>query len=95
MLIAQLSDIHVRPRGKLYQDVVDSNRMFGQTVARLNEFDPRPDLVLISGDLVDEGRPDEYEMLVELLRPLAIPFVVLPGNHDDSDGFRRAFPGHA
>ncbi len=94
MLIAQLSDIHVRPRGKLYQDVVDSNRMFAQAVARLNGFDPRPDLVLISGDLVDEGRPDEYEMLVELLRPLAIPFVVLPGNHDDDDGFRRAFPGH-
>ena len=26
-LIAQLSDLHVRPKGKLYKDVVDSNAL--------------------------------------------------------------------
>jgi 3',5'-cyclic AMP phosphodiesterase CpdA len=58
MLIAQLSDPHVRPEGMLYQGVVDSNAQFTAAVAHVNGFDPPPDLVLLSGDLVDEGTDD-------------------------------------
>jgi Icc protein len=95
MLIAQLSDPHVRPEGVLYQDVVDSNAMFGRAIAHLNALDPRPDLVLLSGDLVDKGEPREYAHLRKLLAGLAMPALVIPGNHDDRDAFRRAFGDHA
>jgi 3',5'-cyclic AMP phosphodiesterase CpdA len=95
MLIAQLSDPHVRPDGVLYQDVVDSNAMFVRAIAHLNELDPRPDLVLLSGDLVDKGEAAEYEHLRRLLAGLAMPTLVIPGNHDDRDAFRRAFADHA
>ncbi len=94
MLIAQLSDIHIRPDGQLYKGLVDSNRMFAQAIQHLGQLDRRPDLVLISGDLVDEGTPGEYDMLLRLLRELTIPFVVLPGNHDSREALRRAFRGH-
>ncbi len=59
MLIAQLSDVHVRPRGRRYKDVVDSNRMFAEAIAHVQSLDRRPDLVVLTGDLVDEGHPDE------------------------------------
>jgi Icc protein len=95
MLIAQLSDPHVRPDGVLYQGVVDSNAMFVRAIAHLNELDPRPDLVLLSGDLVDKGEPAEYQHLRRLLAGLAMPTLVIPGNHDDRDAFRRAFADHA
>ena len=95
MLIAQLSDPHVRPEGVLYQDVVDSNAMFARAIAHLNELDPRPDLVLLSGDLVDKGEAAEYAQLRKLLAGLAMPALVIPGNHDDRDAFRRAFGDHA
>lgn len=91
MLIAQLSDPHVRPRNVLYQDVVDSNAMLAAAVAQVNRLDPQPDLVLLSGDLVDTGAAAEYAMLCELLAPLRAPLLAIPGNHDDRDGFRRAF----
>jgi len=94
MLIAQLSDPHVRPEGVLYQDVVDSNAMFARAIAHLNELDPRPDLVLLSGDLVDKGEAAEYAQLRKLLAGLAMPALVIPGNHDDRDAFRRAFGDH-
>ena len=55
MLIAHLSDPHLRPRGQLYKGLVDSNAMFDLAVHHLNRLDPAPDLVLITGDLVDEG----------------------------------------
>jgi 3',5'-cyclic AMP phosphodiesterase CpdA len=95
MLVAQLSDIHVRPRGRLYKDVVDSNRQFSDAIAHLHGLDRRPDLVLITGDLVDEGHPDEYACLRELLADLRLPFRVIPGNHDSREALRAALPEHA
>lgn len=91
MLIAQLSDLHVRPAGVLYQGVVDSNSMLSNAVRHLNALDPRPDLVLLSGDLVDTGTDAEYEALRHLLAPLDIPVRAIPGNHDDRERFRAAF----
>lgn len=99
MLIAQLSDIHVRPRGQLYKGLIDSNAMFAQAIEHLHQLDRRPDLVLISGDLVDEGQPDEYAMLAELLQPLQLPLLLMPGNHDSRPALRQALAhaeaGHA
>ena len=60
MLIAQLSDLHVRPEGVLYQGVVDSNAMLAAAVKHVNALPTRPDLVLLTGDLVDKGTPEEY-----------------------------------
>jgi len=91
MLIAQISDPHIRPQGQLYQDVVDSNRMFADAVAHLNGLALRPALVLISGDIVDHGDAAEYAMARALLAELQIPWLVIPGNHDDRAAFRAAF----
>lgn len=93
MLIAHLSDPHVRPDGVLYQGVVDSNAQFAAAVAHVNALDPRPDLVLLSGDLVDKGTDDEYAMLARLLAALEMPVLAIPGNHDEREAFRRAFHG--
>ena len=95
MLIAQISDLHVRPDGELYRGVADSNRGFADAIGHLQALDRRPDVVLISGDLVDEGRPDEYAMVRTLLRELTLPHRVMPGNHDSRDNFRKAFADHA
>src|SRR5260370_23102190 len=95
MLIAQLSDPHVRPDGVLYQDVVDSNAMFAAALAHLNGLDPRPDLVLLSGDLVDKGEAGEYGNLRELLAGISMPVPVIPGNHDVRPPFRPAFRAQA
>ena len=94
MLIAQISDLHVRPRGELYKGLVDSNHLFSEAMAHLHQLDRRPDLVLLTGDLVDEGHPDEYAMLTTLLGELKLPYLVLPGNHDHRENFRAAFAGH-
>jgi 3',5'-cyclic AMP phosphodiesterase CpdA len=94
VLIAQLSDPHVRPAGMLYQNVVDSNAQFAAAIARLNGLDPRPDLVLLSGDLVDKGTPAEYAKLRELLNGVPMPLLVIPGNHDEPEAFREAFWEH-
>jgi 3',5'-cyclic-AMP phosphodiesterase len=95
MLIAQISDTHIRPENVLYQGVADSNAMFSAALAHLNALDPRPDLVLLSGDVVDAGTPAEYAHARRLLAALEIPLLVIPGNHDERAAFRAAFHDHA
>jgi len=94
MLIAQLSDPHVRPEGVLYQGVVDSNAQFAAAITLVNALDPRPDLVLLSGDLVDKGTLPEYAKFRDLFSELEVPSVVIPGNHDDREVFKEAFRDH-
>jgi 3',5'-cyclic-AMP phosphodiesterase len=90
-LVAQISDLHVKPRGELAYDRVDTASALRRCIEQLNRFLPRPDLVVITGDLVDRPSTEAYEHLKALLAPLEIPFVATPGNHDDRDLTRAAF----
>lgn len=46
MLIAQISDIPVRPTGQLCHGLVDSNQMFVNALRHIEQLERRPDLVL-------------------------------------------------
>lgn len=92
VLIAQISDLHIKPPGQLAYGRVDTAAALERCVAALNEFRPRPDLVVISGDLADTPTVEEYEYLKCLLAPLELPFVGIPGNHDSREMMRAAFP---
>ena len=94
MLIAQISDMHIRAPGKLLYRRIDTADFLERAVVHVNRLDPRPDVVLATGDLVESGKPEEYTLLRELLAPLAMPVHVIPGNHDARDALRRAFPDH-
>lgn len=91
MLIAHLSDLHVCAPGTLYHDLVDSNAMLERAVRRVVDFDPAPDLVIISGDITEHGTAEEYAHALALLAPIRQPILAIPGNHDERDAFRRAF----
>jgi Icc protein len=95
VLIAQISDLHIKPPGALAYGRVDTARALERCVAALNELRPRPEIVVISGDLADTPAPEEYEHLKRLLAPLALPFVCIPGNHDSREQMRTAFPRQA
>jgi 3',5'-cyclic AMP phosphodiesterase CpdA len=74
MLIAQISDVHVgggRYRSELLRAAIGEINAAG------------PDLVVVAGDVTDEGYPDEYPVAQDELAAIACPKVVLvPGNHD-------------
>jgi 3',5'-cyclic AMP phosphodiesterase CpdA len=93
MQIAHISDLHVvgeaGPVGLLRKDSVERARAL---IRDLNDFAPSLDLVVITGDNVNDARADEYEALAGLLGLLDVPFVVIPGNHDDRRLLRRVAP---
>lgn len=43
----------------------------------------RPDVVMLTGDLSDDGSAASYHRLRGLLAPLGLPVHCVPGNHDD------------
>jgi 3',5'-cyclic-AMP phosphodiesterase len=92
MLIAQVTDTHIRANGKPAYGQVDTAGYLSACVRHLNSLPRRPDAVLFTGDLTDYGQPDEYALFRRLIRPLEMPWFVIPGNHDDRVNFREAFP---
>lgn len=85
--LAQLSDPHVSVgRGDR-----EAARGLASAVRALLDLEPRPDAVLVSGDLVDHPGAREYERVRELLAPLPMPVYVIAGNHDDRDALREYF----
>lgn len=94
MLIAHLSDLHFA-EGKLLHGRVDSAAALRSAVARVNQLQPQPELVVISGDLVDVADAPTYQALRDVLRGLAMPYLLLPGNHDDRALIRQAFPAQS
>ena len=95
MLIAQITDMHIKPEGVLAYGRVDTAPYLARAVDHLVALRPRPDVVLATGDLVDGGRPDEYRRLRGLLAPLTMPVYLIPGNHDAREALADAFPDHA
>jgi 3',5'-cyclic AMP phosphodiesterase CpdA len=92
VLIAQISDLHIKPPGSLAYGRVDTAAALERCIAALNEFRPKPDFVVVSGDLADTPTMEEYEYLKRLLAPLKLPFAGIPGNHDSREMMRAAFP---
>ena len=86
-LLVQLSDPHI---GADWGDR-DSVATLSATVDAVRALEPRPDAVLITGDLADHAAGPEYEQLRELAARIDAPLHVLPGNHDDRAELRRHF----
>ncbi len=91
MIIAQITDLHVRPRGRVAYGIVDTNAMLAATVSAIAALPRCPDVVIATGDLTDCGLAEEYEVLRETLRPLSMPVYLIPGNHDRRAEMRTAF----
>lgn len=90
MLILQLTDFHVTRAGTLLAGV-DTRAAFSRLMHHVARLEPRPDLILVSGDVAETGADEEYEWAAAGLRALGIPFFVVPGNHDLREPMRLAF----
>ncbi len=53
------------------------------------------DCVIITGDLTDHGTPEEYAHFKALMGALDLPWLAVPGNHDQRDAMRTALIDNA
>jgi 3',5'-cyclic-AMP phosphodiesterase len=92
VLIAHISDFHVfsdKPETPLVR--LDAERRARRVVADLAAFAPTLDAIALTGDLTDGGSPEDYALLKDILAPLSMSVLVVPGNHDKRQALRAAF----
>lgn len=94
MLIAHLTDLHVRPHGLSAYRTAETNMLTERALDAVLALDPRPDLVLITGDLTDNGLVAEYENLRRMLSRLPMPVWLIPGNHDRRENLKQVLAGY-
>ncbi|HEY2479378.1 MAG TPA: phosphodiesterase [Solirubrobacterales bacterium] len=86
-LLLQISDPHI---GANWEGA-DPDECLLRAVETVLSLPQRPDALLVSGDLTDNGMPEEYGRLRDILAPLDLEPNVLPGNHDLRAPLREAF----
>jgi 3',5'-cyclic-AMP phosphodiesterase len=91
VLVAQITDLHLGfdPGNP---DEVNRHRL-DRTLRRLAEMTPRPDLLLATGDIADNGDDEEsYQRFREAIADLPFPVYPAMGNHDSRADFLAEFP---
>jgi Icc protein len=81
-LIAHVSDTH-------FGGPPDAGSRAELVLAHLLAMEPRPDVLLVTGDVADHGRPEEYADARRVLEAWPGPRLVGTGNHDVRDAFAR------
>jgi len=72
---AHVTDVHIGREDPPLRDQV-----FRRTASEINRLGV--DFVLITGDLTDQGTPEQYRTFLQLLDHFDAPTFVTPGNHD-------------
>ena len=88
MRIAQITDTHIAVPPLAAREA-DLERHIDAILA----LDPRPDLVVHTGDAANSGSAEEYAVLRRLMARLPMPWVIVPGNRDSRARMRAAFAG--
>ena len=87
--VLQLSDTHLVEDEPDPVDPASPDAGVRRTLAALG--DRRPDLVLITGDVTNDGSVEACRRLRALVEPLGAPILATPGNHDFPRTVTEAF----
>lgn len=82
MLIVQISDFHIEKNGNKTLGIAPMAENLNLCIKHINQLNPLPDLVLVTGDISNSGNIEAIKYAKGLLDQLNFPYFVVPGNHD-------------
>lgn len=92
----QISDTHIVPEGALAYGRSDTAVALETAITTINERLPllgAVECAIITGDLTDHGTDEEYARFKAIMAQLKLPYLAIPGNHDNREAMRHAFAG--
>ena len=88
--VIQVSDCHVPQNPRTPYRGLNADRNLISLLPAMRHW--QPDLVLLTGDVSEDGSPASYGRVSAHLSTVGAPALALPGNHDDAAVMRRATP---
>jgi Icc protein len=88
--VIQVSDCHVSADPDARYRGQNANEGLAGIVRAAQQLKPR--LVIVTGDVSEDGSWESYKRTAGLLAQIAVPVMALPGNHDDVELMSRYFP---
>lgn len=91
ILVAQVTDCHLPSDPQQPYRGIDPHKNLKALLKKVRAM--KPDLLLATGDLSEDGGRPSYLALQKYFKPLRVPVLALPGNHDDPALLADIFPG--
>ena len=88
--LVQFSDCHVPSDPAARYRGLDAGGALERLSGAVRSYSP--DLVLLTGDVSEDGSPASYGRVSARLNTVGAPVLALPGNHDDPEVMQRFFP---
>ena len=92
--LIQISDTHIVVPPNLVSDRLNTAHLLERAVERIEQVVVKTGPVagiLVTGDITDDGAAESFALFRKLIEPLALPMLVIPGNHDRRETLREAF----
>lgn len=90
MRILHISDFHLPTRLDKQVNGVSPYENLKKAVGQVKRQVPKPELIVLGGDLFEEGDKGDYRAVFELFGALQIPVHTVLGNHDHLPALRKA-----
>jgi Icc protein len=87
--ILQISDLHIMPNSGEKMLGINTEFYFQSILKHAHSHRDHYDLILVSGDLVQEPCRSSYQRIREQLEHYRTECICLPGNHDDDSLMRK------
>lgn len=92
--IIQFSDSHLLANTDRCLLGVNPYDSFRAVLSSIKKQTPRPDVVMMTGDIAQEGCSETYPLFWNAVEELDCPVYALPGNHDDLTTFKETGNAH-
>lgn len=91
MVVAQITDMHVKRRGLVLPHMPHVIGPLRRALAAITTLREAPACIIATGDLTEYGHREEYERLRDIIAEVDVPVYLLPGNHDRRAEMRAVF----
>lgn len=89
LLIAQITDTHIVEESD--NRFVANKIRLEKVIKRINNLNPKPHLVIHTGDITDNGTLESYNIAKSFLDRLEMPYYLTAGNHDNFSHMKSVF----
>jgi 3',5'-cyclic AMP phosphodiesterase CpdA len=95
--LLHLSDTHLLAGGSKLYGSVNVEARLAELFAEVEASGAQPEAIIVTGDLADKGEPGAYQLLRQIVEPVATRLgariVWVMGNHDNRSAFRTELFG--